>query len=66
MKGKTVNQPATVVSLPQATSAQTQPQPVLPTLAELTQRFWGELLRGGLSPNDVNDGDVGGNGSRWL
>ena len=39
-----------------------QPQPTLPTLSELTMRFWRELLRGGTT---VADDGVGGGGSRW-
>ena len=43
-----------------------QSKPTLPTLAEIAQKFWEELLGGGVTANDTEPPtSVGGSGSRW-
>ena len=62
-----VNEQAFTLSQPQPTVFLPQPQPTLPTLGELAQRFWRELLQGA-SPangNDVDPRNVGERPGGW-
>jgi len=62
-----MNEQAVPLSQPQSTGFLPQPQPTLPTLGELAQRFWTELLRG-TSPangNDVSPTNVGERPGSW-
>ncbi len=58
-----MNEQAFTLSQPQPTVLLPQPQPTLPTLGELAQRFWRELLQGG-SPANGSDGGHVNSGER--